>query len=147
MQNQKSHFSQHTDKRLSWWYLGRPGDVRSSRRVRTTRVADSLAGSGSGDAAAVLERGAMAFGAACRPGVARPAASLIAFAALLLDYAQKLWPALECVGWLSPFRYFTPFELVMGDPLPVENLLVLGAIAMTGFTLAYFIISQRDISR
>ena len=39
---------------------------------------------------------AMAFGAACRPGVARPAASLIAFAALLLDYAQKLWPALEC---------------------------------------------------
>ena len=90
---------------------------------------------------------AMAFGAACRPGVARPAASLIAFAALLLDYAQKLWPALECIGWISPFRYFTPFELVMGDPLPVENLLVLGAIAMTGFTLAYSIISHRDISR
>jgi ABC-2 type transport system permease protein len=90
---------------------------------------------------------AMAFGAACRPGVARPATSLIAFAALLLDYAQKLWPALECIGWLSPFRYFTPFELVMGDPLPVENLLVLWAIAMTGFTVAYFIISHRDISR
>ena len=90
---------------------------------------------------------AMAFGAACRPGLARPAASLLAFAALLLDYAQKLWPALECFGWLSPFRYFTPFELVMGDPLPVENLLVLGAIAMTGFTVAYFIISHRDISR
>jgi ABC-2 type transport system permease protein len=90
---------------------------------------------------------AMAFGAACRPGVARPATSLIAFAALLLDYAQKLWPAIEYIGWLSPFRYFTPFELVMGDPLPMENLLVLGAIAMTGFTVAYLIISQRDISR
>ena len=60
---------------------------------------------------------------------------------------QVLWPALECVGWLSPFRYFTPFELVMGDPLPVEKLLVLGAIALTGFTVAYFIISHRDISR
>jgi hypothetical protein len=35
----------------------------------------------------------------------------------------------------------------MGDPLPVENLLVLWAIAMTGFTVAYFIISHRDISR
>ena len=35
----------------------------------------------------------------------------------------------------------------MGSPLPVENLLVLWAIAMTGFTLAYLIISQRDISR
>jgi beta-exotoxin I transport system permease protein len=90
---------------------------------------------------------ALAFGAACRPGVARPVASLIAFTALLLDYAQKLWPALECVGWLSPFKYFTPFELVMGDPLPVENLLVLGAIALTGFALAYSIISHRDISR
>ena len=90
---------------------------------------------------------AMAFGAACRPGVARPATSLLAFAALLLDYAQKLWSPLERIGCLSPFRYFTPFELVMGNPLPVENLLVLGAIAMTGFTVAYFIISQRDISR
>jgi ABC-2 type transport system permease protein len=90
---------------------------------------------------------AMAFGATCRPGVARPAASLLAFAAMLLDYAQKLWPPLEWIGWLSPFRYFTPFELIMGDPLPVENLLILGAIATTGFTLAYFIISQRDISR
>jgi hypothetical protein len=29
----------------------------------------------------------------------------------------------------------------------VENLLVLGAIAMTGFALAYSIISHRDISR
>jgi hypothetical protein len=35
----------------------------------------------------------------------------------------------------------------MGDPLPVDNLLVLWAIAMTGFTVAYFIISHRDISR
>ena len=82
-----------------------------------------------------------------RPGVARPAASPIAFAALLLDYAQKLWPALECIGWLSPFKYFTPFELVMGDPLAVENLMVFAAIAMTGFTLSYSIISQRDIAR
>jgi ABC-type transport system involved in multi-copper enzyme maturation permease subunit len=90
---------------------------------------------------------AMAFGAACRRGVAGPATFLLAFAALLLDYAQKLWPPLERIGWLSPFSYFTPFELVMGNPLPVENLLVLGAIALTGFTLAYSIISQRDISR
>jgi ABC-type transport system involved in multi-copper enzyme maturation permease subunit len=90
---------------------------------------------------------AMAFGAAYRRGVAGGTASLLAFAALLLDYAQKLWPPLERIGWLSPFRYFAPFELVMGSPLPVEDLLVLGAIALTGFTLAYLIISQRDISR
>jgi ABC-type transport system involved in multi-copper enzyme maturation permease subunit len=90
---------------------------------------------------------AMAFGAACRRSVAASVTSLLAFAALLLDFTQRLWPPLEPIAWLSPFRYFSAFELVMGDPLPVENLLVLGAIALTGFTVAYFIISQRDISR
>lgn len=90
---------------------------------------------------------AMVLGAACRRSVAGATTSLFAFAALLLDYARQLWPPLECVGWLSPFYYFAPFELVMGTPLPVENLLVLGAIASTGFTLSYLIISQRDISR
>lgn len=90
---------------------------------------------------------AMAFGAGCRRGTAGAVTSLLAFAALLLDYARKLWPPLEQIGWLSPFQYYAPFELVNGSPLPVENLLVLWAIAMTGFALAYFVISQRDISR
>ena len=80
-------------------------------------------------------------------GAAVAIGELLAFAALLLDYAQRLWPPLERVGWLSPFRYYSPFELVMGSPLAVEDLLVLGAIALTGFTFAYLIISQRDISR
>ena len=90
---------------------------------------------------------AMAFGAAYRRGAAAGTTSLLAFASLLLDYAQKLWAPLERIGWLSPFCYYSPYELVAGSPLPVENLLVLWAIAMTGFTLAYFIMSQRDISR
>ncbi len=90
---------------------------------------------------------AMALGAAYRRALAGAASSLLAFAALLLDYAQKLWPPLERIGWLSPFRYYNPYELVAGNPLPVENLLVLWAIAMTGFTVAYLLISERDISR
>jgi len=90
---------------------------------------------------------AMALGAAFRRSVAGGITSLLAFAALLLDYAQQLWPPLAPIAWLSPFRYFSPFELVMGSPLPVEDLLVLGAIAMTGFILAYLIISERDIAR
>ena len=90
---------------------------------------------------------AMALGAACRRSLAGGATSLIAFAALLLDYAQRLWPPLERIAWLSPFRYYSPFDLVMGSPVAVEDLMVLGAIALTGFTLAYLLISQRDISR
>lgn len=90
---------------------------------------------------------AMAFGAAYRRGVASTVTSLLAFAGLLLDWAHRLWPALKCVAWLSPFNYFQPYELVAGDPLRTENLLVLWAIAMTGYIVAYLIISLRDISR
>lgn len=90
---------------------------------------------------------AMAFGAACRRGVASATTSLLAFAALLVEYFQPFWAPLQWIDVLSPFHYFDAFHLIMGEPLPVEHLLVLWATAMTGFTLAYFLISQRDISR
>ena len=50
----------------------------------------------------------MAFGAACRRGVASATTALLAFAALLLDWAHRLWPPLDWVAWLSPFYYFNP---------------------------------------
>ena len=90
---------------------------------------------------------AMALGAAYRRGAASGTTALLAFAALLLDWAHRLWPPLDYIAWLSPFFYFNPYELVAGGPLQVENLLVLGAIAVTGYTVAYYLISQRDISR
>jgi ABC-2 type transport system permease protein len=90
---------------------------------------------------------AMALGAACRRGAAGATTGLLALAALLLDYAGRLWPPADQLAWLSPFRYFIPFDLVMGTPLPVENILVLWAVAMSGFILAYYLFSQRDISR
>ena len=90
---------------------------------------------------------ALALGAGCRRGVASTITSLLAFAALLLDWAQRLKPALERIGWLSPFHYFNPYEMVAGKTLPWEDLVVLWAVAMTGFVVAYFVVSQRDISR
>jgi ABC-type transport system involved in multi-copper enzyme maturation permease subunit len=89
---------------------------------------------------------AMALGAACRRSVASGTTGLLALTTLLLDYVGRLWPPAEQFAWLSPFRYFIPFDLVMGIPLPAENVLVLWAIAMTGFILAYYLFSQRDIS-
>jgi ABC-2 type transport system permease protein len=89
---------------------------------------------------------ATAFGAACRRSVAGATTGLLALAAFILDYAGRLWPPAEKFAWLSPFRYFVPFDLVMGSPLPVENLVVLWAVAMSGFVLAYLVFSQRDIS-
>ncbi|PYJ02705.1 MAG: hypothetical protein DME25_15480 [Verrucomicrobia bacterium] len=89
---------------------------------------------------------AMALGAACRRTVASAVTGLLALAALLLDLTGRLWAPANRVAWLSPFRYFIPFELVMGKQLPIQNMLVLGAIAVSGFGLAYFFFSRRDIS-
>lgn len=89
---------------------------------------------------------AMAFAAACRRSVASAITALLALVTLLLDLTSRLWSPAERIAWLSPFRYFIPFDLVMGSELPMENVLVLWAIAMSGFTVAYFLFSQRDIS-
>jgi len=90
---------------------------------------------------------AMAIGAASRRrGVAGGLAGLLALAAFLLDYVGRLWQPAEAVAWLSPFRYFNPFDLVMGVPLPMKNLVVLGGIAAAGFAAAYVVFARRDIS-
>ncbi len=90
---------------------------------------------------------AMALGAACRRGAASAATGLLVFAAMLLDWAHRLWPPLDRIAWLSPFYYFNPYELVAGGPLQTANLLVLGGIATTGYAAAYLVISRKDISR
>ena len=90
---------------------------------------------------------AMAIGAASRRrGVAGAIAGLLALTMFLLDYVARAWKPAESTGWLSPFRYFTPFDLLMGTPLSVKNLLVLAGIAAAGFVLAYTFFSRRDIS-
>ena len=90
---------------------------------------------------------ALALGAVYRRAVASTTTSLLVFGALILDWAHRLWPPLDSIAWLSPFYYFNPYDLVGGNSLCLEDLLILWAIAMTGFTLAYLGMSQRDISR
>lgn len=90
---------------------------------------------------------AMAIGAAARRrSVAGGFVGLAALAMFLLDYVARAWAPAERVAWLSPFRYYSPFELVMGDPLPLKNLIVLAGIALVGYALAYVLFSRRDIS-
>ena len=89
----------------------------------------------------------MAIGCASkRRSVAGTVAGLLALATYLLDYVGRLWQPAERVAWLSPFRYYTPFDLVMGTPLPAKNLAVLGGIAVAGFAAAYVAFARRDIA-
>lgn len=90
---------------------------------------------------------AMAIGCACRRrGAAGAIAGLLALTAYLTDYIGRAWKPAESVAWLSPFRYYTPFELVMGSALPHKSLYVLGGIAVAAFAIAYLLYSRRDIS-
>lgn len=83
--------------------------------------------------------------AARRRGTAGWAAGLVALGTFLLDYVGRAWKPLERFCWISPFRYYSPFDLLMGKSLPMTNLLVLAAIAAAGFALAYFFFRARDI--
>lgn len=90
---------------------------------------------------------AMAIGSAARRhSAAGGLAGLLALAMFLLDYVARAWEPAERVAWLSPFRYYSPFELLMGNALSAKNLVVLACIAICGFALAYVLFSRRDIS-
>ena len=90
---------------------------------------------------------AMAIGAASRRrSVAGGAAGLLALGTFLLDYVARLWQPAEKIAWISPFRYYNPFDLITGGSLPYRNLVVLGAITLAGFAAAYVLFARRDIS-
>lgn len=84
--------------------------------------------------------------AARRRSVAGGLAGLLSLAMFLLDYVARAWKPAEQIAWISPFRYYSPFELVMGSDLPAKNILVLASIAVSCFGLAYVLFSRRDIS-
>jgi ABC-2 type transport system permease protein len=80
-----------------------------------------------------------------RRGVAGAIAGLMALTTFLLDYVARAWEPAEKIAWLSPFRYYSPMELVTGATISAKNLWVLGGIAVTGIILALVFFSRRDI--
>ena len=80
-----------------------------------------------------------------RRTVAGALTGLLALATFLLDYIARAWSPAEAVAWLSPFRYYSPLDIVMGFDVPAHNLWLLLGIAVAGFALAYLLFSRRDI--
>ena len=80
-----------------------------------------------------------------RRGVAGALAGLLALTTFLLDYVARAWEPAESVAWLSPFRYYSPLDLVTGSAISVKNLLVLGGVALVGAAFAFASFSRRDI--
>ena len=84
--------------------------------------------------------------AARRRSVAGGSTGVLALATFLLDYIGRLWKPAESVAWLSPFRYYSSFDMVTGGRLPLKNVAVLTGIAIAGFIAAQLLFARRDIS-
>jgi ABC-2 type transport system permease protein len=98
--------------------------------------------------ALVLSWGALALAVGVisrRRAVAGSIMGVAAFCAFLLDYLARLWKPLGSIAWISPFRYYSPMELIMGQPLPTRHLWVLGGVTLSGFVIAYVLCARRDV--
>lgn len=88
----------------------------------------------------------MAISAASRRRtVAGALTGFLALATFLLDYIARAWSPAASVGWVSPFHYYNPLDIVMGFAVPAYHLWVLIGIALAGFATAYVLFSRRDI--
>ena len=71
--------------------------------------------------------------------------SIAAMAFYLLDFLGTLWKSVAGVASLSPFRYFHGGEILAGTANTAQDILVLGAIALAGFAVAYWRFGKRDL--
>jgi ABC-2 type transport system permease protein len=80
-----------------------------------------------------------------RRAVAGAVAGIAAFATYLLDYLGRAWEPARVVSRVSPFHYFEPTALIMGEPLNSLNMAVLAGIAVGGIAVSYLVFVRRDI--
>jgi hypothetical protein len=83
--------------------------------------------------------------AAKRRSVAGAVSGALALAAYLLDYLGRAWEPASPASVLSPFHYFEPMTLVMGQALDIRDAATLLAIALAGAVAGSVIFSRRDI--
>jgi ABC-2 type transport system permease protein len=89
---------------------------------------------------------ALALGSLARRRAAAAAVTgLLALAMFLLDVLGRLWEPARELSWISPFHYFSPFPVIGGAPLPGKDLVVLAAIAVTGYAAARIGYARRDL--
>ena len=80
-----------------------------------------------------------------RRAVASGTVGVAALAAYLLDYLGRAWAPARPISAASPFHYFEPTALVMGEPLNAVDLAILVGVGVAGTAIAFWIFEHRDI--
>jgi hypothetical protein len=80
-----------------------------------------------------------------RRSVAASIAGVLALAAYLLDYLGRAWDPAAGISRLSPFHYFEPMTIIMGQSLSIFDAALLLMVGVAGSVASYIVIGQRDI--
>jgi len=89
---------------------------------------------------------ALAIGSAARRrGVAGASAGLLVFALFLLDVVARVWEPARLLARLSPFHYFDPIRLAIGQPIAWWHPAVLLSAGAAGTIVALVVYRRRDL--
>ena len=80
-----------------------------------------------------------------RRAVAASISGVVALAAYLLDYLGRAWDPAATLSTLSPFHYFEPMTLIVGQPLRSFDVILLIGVGLGATMASYVIVGKRDI--
>ena len=71
--------------------------------------------------------------------------AVLAFSTFILDFLGRLWDMMAPFAKLSPFHYYAPLPLIIGEPLEALDLIVLASITVVSCAIAFVVYSRRDL--
>jgi len=80
-----------------------------------------------------------------RRGTAISVAGVTVVFFYLITFLEPTWAPAQTVGWVSPFHYYHPVNILAGRTAPWRDLLVLGATGTTITLVAYWQFNRRDL--
>jgi ABC-2 type transport system permease protein len=80
-----------------------------------------------------------------RRGTAMSVAGIAAVFWYVVTFLEPTWRPMQAIGWLSPFHYFHPLNVLAGREEPWRDLLVLGSLTATLAVIAYWQFARRDL--
>ena len=78
-------------------------------------------------------------------GKATLQAAAITLVFYFLNFGVKIWQKIDFLEPFSIFHYYQPQELLMNNPIPVENTVILGLLILICSALGFWQVNRRDV--
>lgn len=70
---------------------------------------------------------------------------ILALVMLLLEYLGRLWKPASEIALISPFRHFSPLEIILSASFPTRDIGILLGVALLTSAVAYVVYARRDL--